>query len=55
MSFYDDYVAGGLCCESCGATIDADEPGFARMCWSCRRAAEQANERLAPKPKRRRK
>ena len=35
MSFYDDYVADGLCCSSCGEMISGDEPGFARLCAGC--------------------
>ena len=30
MSYFDDYIADGLCCESCGGLIDSDEPGFVR-------------------------
>lgn len=26
MSFYEDYVEDGLCCQYCGAYIDGDEP-----------------------------
>ena len=45
MSFYDDYVAEGLCCEACGALIDLDEPGYARLCAAC----ERDDRRLPPK------
>lgn len=26
MSFYEDYVEDGLCCQYCGAYIDGEEP-----------------------------
>ena len=45
MSFYDDYVAEGLCCEVCGALIDADEPGFARRCAGCADRPEKPRKR----------
>lgn len=32
MSYFDDYIADGLCCATCGAFIDGGEPGFARYC-----------------------
>jgi hypothetical protein len=35
MSYFEDYVEEGLCCESCGALMDGDEPGFVRRCASC--------------------
>lgn len=35
MSYFDDYIAEGLCCEQCGAAIDMDEPGFVRVCAGC--------------------
>ena len=35
MSFYEDYVADGLCCQTCGEVIDGKEPGFPRVCSSC--------------------
>lgn len=41
MSYYDDYVADGLCCESCGGYMDGSEPGHSRMCWSCQRATKE--------------
>lgn len=46
MSYFDDYVADGLCCERCGAFMDGDEPGFIRVCEGC-----QPKEK--PKPKKR--
>lgn len=36
MSYFDDYIADGLCCESCGGLIDLDEPGFVRLCDGCK-------------------
>lgn len=35
MSYYDDYVADGLCCQVCGAYIDGEEPGHPRTCEDC--------------------
>ena len=31
MSYFDDYIADGLCCNVCGAYIDGDEPGYPRI------------------------
>lgn len=35
MSYYDDYIAGGLCCQVCGGIIDLEEPGHPRTCEFC--------------------
>lgn len=35
MSYYDDYIAGGLCCQVCGVVIDLKEPGYPRTCEYC--------------------
>ena len=35
MSYFDDYVADGLCCQTCGEVIDGEEPGFPRECDYC--------------------
>lgn len=35
MSFYEDYVADGLCCNVCGSYIDGEEPGYPRTCDDC--------------------
>lgn len=35
MSFFEDYVQDGLCCEGCGAFLDGGEPGFIRYCAGC--------------------
>lgn len=43
MSYFDDYVADGLCCQSCGAYI-GDEPGYPRFCFGC------DPERVKPRP-----
>jgi hypothetical protein len=48
VSYFDDYIADGLCCESCGGMIDSDEPGFVRLCAGCQ-------PRPAPAPKSKRK
>jgi hypothetical protein len=41
MSYYDDYIADGLCCESCGGYMDGNTPGFSRVCVGCQKAAER--------------
>lgn len=41
MSYFDDYVADGLCCQVCGAYIDGEEPGFPRTCEDCLQFEEQ--------------
>lgn len=35
MSYFEDYVEDGLCCEKCGDLIDEEEPGFVRTCPAC--------------------
>lgn len=35
MSYFDDYIADGLCCEGCGEFMGGDEPGFVRRCAGC--------------------
>ena len=35
MSYFEDYVEDGLCCQVCGAYIDGDEPGYPRTCDDC--------------------
>lgn len=35
MSYFDDYVADGLCCNICGEYIDGEEPGYPRTCENC--------------------
>jgi hypothetical protein len=36
VSYYDDYIADGCCCECCGAYLDGGEQGFARRCDGCK-------------------
>jgi hypothetical protein len=38
MSYFEDYIEEGLCCESCGEFLGGDEPGFIRRCASCEAA-----------------
>lgn len=45
MSFYDDYVAEGLCCQSCGAFL-GDEPGYPRFCAGCEAAAKRERRKI---------
>ena len=28
MSYFEDYIEDGLCCQYCGGFIDGDEPRF---------------------------
>lgn len=35
MSYFDDYIADGLMCEGCGASVDGYEPGYVRRCRAC--------------------
>ena len=35
MSYFEDYIEDGLCCEGCGAYLDGGEPGFVRYCAGC--------------------
>ncbi len=35
MSYYEDFVADGLMCQSCGVLIDETEPGYPRKCKDC--------------------
>jgi hypothetical protein len=35
MSYFEDYVEDGLCCESCGEFLGGGEPGFVRRCAGC--------------------
>ena len=49
MSYFDDYVADGLCCERCGEFMGGDEPGYVRLCYGCETAEVRANP---PKAKR---
>lgn len=46
MSYYDDYVAEGLCCESCGAYLDGNEPGYSRFCYGCQKARDRETAKL---------
>lgn len=41
MSYYDDYIADGLCCQVCSAYIDDEEPGHPRTCEDCLEEAKQ--------------
>lgn len=41
MSYFEDYIEGGLCCEGCGAFIDSHEPGFVRYCGGCQPRTEK--------------
>lgn len=47
MSYFEDYIEDGLCCEGCGAFMDGSEPGFIRQCEGCRPKADK------PKPAKR--
>lgn len=53
MSYFDDYVADGLCCQVCGSYIDGEEPGHPRTCEDCleyeRKEKKQKNMRKEKK------
>jgi len=36
MSFFEDYVQDGICCETCGELIDGSASGFIRRCPACK-------------------
>lgn len=36
MSYFENYVEDGLCCEICGQVIDGEEPGYIRTCEYCK-------------------
>ena len=44
MSFFDDYVADGLCCNVCGEYIDGEEPGYPRTCEACSSSFDKVNK-----------
>ncbi len=35
MNFYEDCIAAGYYCQSCGEVIDGSEPGYPRTCKDC--------------------
>ena len=35
MSYFEDYIEDGLCCEQCGEFMGGDEPRYVRVCASC--------------------
>ena len=45
MSYFDDYIADGLCCQVCGAYIDDDEPGYPRTCEDCLQEEQRRNQK----------
>lgn len=49
MSYFDDYIADGLCCQVCGAYIDDDEPGFPRTCNDCLQEEQRRNQKKKQK------
>ena len=55
MSYFDDYVADGLCCEGCGEFLGGDEPGFVRRCASCDNAAPSRSHKRARRNRKARK
>ncbi len=44
MSYFDDYVADGLCCNVCGEYIDGEEPGYQRTCANCSRKYDKVDK-----------
>lgn len=51
MSYFEDYVEEGLCCEGCGEFLGGDEPGHVRRCATCERAYQDAERQRATKTK----
>ena len=49
MSYFDDYIADGLCCQVCGAYIDDDEPGYPRTCEDCLQEEQRRNQKKKQK------
>lgn len=47
MSYFDDYVATGLCCQTCGEFIDRKEPGFPRECDFCNNKVFEKIDKVA--------
>jgi hypothetical protein len=48
MSYFEDYIEDGLCCEGCGEFLGGDEPGFIRRCAACEQAQVRAAQPLVP-------
>ena len=44
MSYFEDYIEDGLCCEACGAYLDGSEPGFVRYCTGCEPKTEASTK-----------
>lgn len=49
MSYFDDYIADGLCCQVCGTYIDDDEPGHPRTCEDCLQEEQRRNQKKKQK------
>ncbi len=49
MSYFDDYIADGLCCQVCRAYIDDDEPGYPRTCEDCLQEEQRRNQKKKQK------
>jgi hypothetical protein len=49
MSYFEDYIEDGLCCECCGALLDMDEPGFVRRCDGCREPVKRVTRKRKSK------
>jgi hypothetical protein len=48
MSYFEDYIEGGLCCAMCGEFMGGGEPGFVRYCASCERSLKD-EDRHSPR------
>ena len=51
MSYFEDYIEDGLCCEGCGEFLGDHEPGFVRRCYTCERTQQKAPQKRKPKAK----
>ena len=48
MSYFEDYVEDGLCCEVCGEFLGGDEPGFVRRCAGCQEPPKNRGRKSEP-------
>ena len=44
MGDISDAIINGLFCETCGAIIDGDEPGYSRQCPACENEMDDEDE-----------
>lgn len=49
MSYFEDYIEDGLCCQICGAYINDDEAGYPRTCDDCLQEEQRRNQKKKQK------